>query len=93
MPQITLWSHQVPKPWKSTSDIAATSPGLFQNNIVDVKSPTIGGRPLMSSTMATTYDNDRNLDEDTPTVTGVMIAEPPVWSRLKIIYSFEYNGK
>lgn len=36
---------------------------------------------------------DKNMDEDTPTGASIMITEPHVWSRLKIIYSFEYNGK
>lgn len=33
------------------------------------------------------------MNEDTPTLCSLVINEPHVWSRLKIIYSFEYNGK
>ena len=33
------------------------------------------------------------INEDTPTAASLMISEPHVWSRLKIIYSFEYSGK
>lgn len=33
----------------------------------------------------------RQLDEDTPTLGLILNSEPHIWSRLKIIYSFEYK--
>ena len=43
--------------------------------------------------LRTFYHHEKNMDEDTPTVASLLNTEPHVWSRLKIIYSFEYSGK
>lgn len=88
MTQVTLWPHQAPKPWKTTWDVA------HQERNDTESQPTDERHFQMSPTSSlVTFQNERNFYEDTPTVTSVMIAEPPVWSRLKIIYSFEYNMK
>lgn len=76
------WSSDIPKPWNSLSDISK------------VKTESDKGRTTPSEEdppSPTSSPNERQIDEDTPTLGCILNSEPHIWSRLKIIYSFEYK--
>lgn len=81
MIQMALWSSDSPAPWKSISDVSAVTDDTLSS-------------PSKSSVLTSSFLNyELPMNEDTPTLCSLVINEPHVWSRLKIIYSFEYNGK
>ena len=79
-----LWSKEIPKPWHSLADIS--------NSNLLTRKLSISSSSDNSVTSFISHPEPAP-DEDTPTTANLMITEPHLWSRLKILYSFEYKEK
>ncbi|XP_002164264.2 uncharacterized protein LOC100199160 isoform X1 [Hydra vulgaris] len=77
MIQTQMWSNEVPKPWSNLRSI--TNQSLKEDS-----------KKRLEETASTI---ERLIEEDTPTIGTLLVTEPHLWSRFRIVYSFEYNNK
>ena len=75
--QTQMWSNEVPRPWSNLRSIANLSLKDDSKKRAEENASTI----------------ERLIEEDTPTIGTLIVTEPHLWSRFRIVYSFEYNNK
>ena len=85
------WSSDIPSPWNSLSDVTASPPMTTTAMTTDDDDQMVTSHSQQHTTHQYTNTMDRNINEDTPTMCCLLNSEPHIWSRLKIIYSFEYK--